>query len=177
SEGRSMWIGGLRDRHMLSEATGPLHCLEVRFTPIGARRFLGLPMSQLTNGILDLEDHLGAVARRLTAQLYDAPRWEGRFAILDRFIGERLNASRPVPDGVAWAWRALHESNGCVAIGSLAGELGWSRKRMVAAFADQIGLTPKLLARILRFDRVVRELDHVDAVSWAAVADASGYFD
>ena len=177
SQGRGMWMGGLRDRHLLSEATGPLHCLEARFTPIGARRLLGLPMCELTNGILDLEDHLGAIARRLMARLHDAPNWEGRFAILDRFIGERMNASRPVADGVAWAWRALHESNGRVTIGSLAGELGWSRKRMVAAFDDQIGLPPKLLARVLRFGQVVRALDHSDAVSWAAVADASGYFD
>ena len=65
----------------------------------------------------------------------------------------RLADARPPAPGVAWAWRRLVETGGRVAIGDLGGELGWSRKRIVARFREEIGLSPKAAARVLRFER------------------------
>jgi methylphosphotriester-DNA--protein-cysteine methyltransferase len=48
---------------------------------------------------------------------------------------------------------------------------------MGAAFRDQVGLPPKLLARILRFDRVVARLRTQDPERWADVAYDAGYYD
>jgi AraC-like DNA-binding protein len=176
-DGRHAWIGGLRDRPLLTETTGAVHCLEARFTPIGAHRFLGLPMHALTNGVVELEDILGAAARRLTARLQEAAGWEARFATLDAFIAERFDNARAVSPAVAWAWHALHKTGGCVAIGTLAGELGWSRKRLIAAFREAVGLSPKLLARIVRFQCAIRRLDRREEPRWTDIAHDCGYYD
>jgi AraC-like DNA-binding protein len=64
-----------------------------------------------------------------------------------------------------------------VPIGTLAGELGWSRRHLAAQFREQVGLPPKLLARILRFDRVIALLRHADPERWAEVAYDCGYYD
>src|SRR4051812_44846113 len=39
-----VWIVGLHDKHQLTQALGERHFMVVRFTPIGAHVFLGLPM-------------------------------------------------------------------------------------------------------------------------------------
>lgn len=65
-----------------------------------------------------------------------------------------------------------------MSVGDLADELGWSRRHLVARFREQVGLPPKVLARVLRFQRSLR-LRGADGRPrpWAEVALACGYYD
>jgi AraC-like DNA-binding protein len=56
----------------------------------------------------------------------------------------------------------------------LAEELGWSRKRIAARFRDEIGLPPKAVARLVRFERA-REL--VGTMPWGELAFECGFYD
>jgi AraC-like DNA-binding protein len=172
------FAAGLHDSYALVESTGAARCMQVTFTPIGGYLFLGVPMHSMTNRSVDLDDVLGAPAgRRLAAQLYDAPDWEARFAILDSVIAARLANARPASPGVTWAWRRLQESAGAVSVGRLAGQLGWSRKHLIAQFREQVGLPPKALARVLRFDRAITMLEQDHAPGRADIAYRCGYYD
>lgn len=110
----------------------------------------------------------------LVERVHDAGEWDARFELLDAFLSKRLKAARRPAAGVAWAWRRLCETNGRVAIAELTQELGWSRKRLVARFRDEIGLPPKSVAKLLRFERA-REL--AGRMSWAEIAFECGYYD
>src|SRR5262249_42838854 len=67
--------------------------------------------------------------------------------------------------------------HGRAPIGELAEELGWSHRRLIARFRDHIGLTPKTLARVIRFDRAVRRLHASQPENLAELAFDCGYFD
>jgi transcriptional regulator GlxA family with amidase domain len=71
----------------------------------------------------------------------------------------------------------LHESGGTVPVGAIAAEIGCSRRHLIARFREQVGVTPKLLARILRFGRVVALVDSRTRMSWAEIAQVCGYYD
>jgi AraC-like DNA-binding protein len=58
----------------------------------------------------------------------------------------------------------------------LAEELGWSRKRLAARFREEIGLTPKAVARVLRFERAVQLAERGD-IGWGRLARECGYYD
>ncbi|MGH2587928.1 MAG: helix-turn-helix domain-containing protein, partial [Dehalococcoidia bacterium] len=129
------------------------------------------------NRTVAFEDVFGPDARALLEQLRAAASWEARFSILDRALTARL-AEAPAPSTeVARAWCRLQRTNGCLDIGTLAAELGWSRKHLIARFREQIGLPPKTLARILRFNRAVRLLNRNDTMHWTAIAHDCGYYD
>jgi AraC-like DNA-binding protein len=76
---------------------------------------------------------------------------------------------------VLWAWSRLRESHGRTAVGALAEELGWSRRRLVARFREEIGLPPKAVARLLRFEHALELVDR--GAPWAEVAFNAGYYD
>jgi AraC-like DNA-binding protein len=78
---------------------------------------------------------------------------------------------------VAWARRRLHESGGQVPVAQLVREVGWSRRHFTARFREQVGLPPKTLARVLRFERAARMGERRGSRSWADVAAACGYYD
>jgi AraC-like DNA-binding protein len=151
--------------------------LEVLLGPLEAYRLLGLPMNRLSGDTVDLVEVLGADGRRLAEQLRDTPSWRRRFALLDRFLLERLERGpRPSPE-VGWAWQRLVATGGAVPIGQLASEVGWSHRHLLARFRRQVGLRPKTAARLIRFDGVWRRLDQDRPLDWGRVAAEVGYAD
>jgi AraC-like DNA-binding protein len=171
------FVAGLYESSSATDSGLIAHGIQVNFTPVGAYQFLGLPMHELTNRVVELEDVMGAEAPRLVASLIGAATAQARFDMLDAMIARRLAQSVPASEGVAWAWRQLETTHGRTAISRLTSDLGWSRKQTVARFREQVGLPPKTLARILRFQHAVRLTERSDEGRWAQVALQAGYYD
>ena len=81
----------------------------------------------------------------------------------------------PSPD-VAWAWGILERTHGRAPIGWICDRLGRSRRHLAVRFREQVGLPPKTVGRIMRFDRAVSLLAREDA-ELAGVAFECGYYD
>ncbi|HEY7687994.1 MAG TPA: helix-turn-helix domain-containing protein [Dongiaceae bacterium] len=171
------FAAGLHDRYAVVESSGRSQCIQFNLTPLSARRILGCSMNDLENRVTDLGDILGARFSDLMARLQDARDWAGRFALLDSFLADRLADAPGVRPEVAWAMAKLHRSGGAAGIGDLAAQIGCSRKRLIALFRDQVGQTPKTVARILRFNRIVGLLGSGSAMGWAELAYDCGYYD
>jgi AraC-like DNA-binding protein len=172
---RTSFVAGLHDRQVTTEHGGRSFGMQVDLAPQAARMLFGLPMYTLAGHKVPLEDVLDEPF--LVERLYDADDWKARFELLDETLGRRLAEARPPTSGVAWAWGRLVETGGRIAIGDLAGELGWSRKRIVARFREEIGLPPKAAARILRFERARLSAERSQRPDWAEIAFECGYYD
>ena len=170
------FVGGLSDRPILTEFVGAAGGVQVDFTPLGARRCLGLPMDELTNRVVALEDVLGPGAPLLAERLQEAPGWAERFALLDAALLRRLAAGpEPAPE-VAWTFRRLAAARRPARRSApLADEVGWSRRHLAARWRRDVGLGPKAVARILRFERAHRLVRAGRAL--ADVAYECGYAD
>jgi AraC-like DNA-binding protein len=176
-ERHTSFVAGLDDSHALTEHAGLQHGLQVDLTPLGAFQFLGLPLSELAGRIVPLEDVLGREAPHLLERLYAARGWDARFELLDAAIAARLADHLPASPDVAWAWRRLTETGGRVPVGVLTEELRCSRRHLSARFRDQLGMQPKTFARVLRFDRAVRELRRGGDARLTEIAHRCGYYD
>jgi AraC-like DNA-binding protein len=171
------FVAGLHDGFAVTEHGGDQHGLQVDLTPLGAFQFFGLPMSAVAHRVTPFEDVFGSGATLLAEQLYEAQSWEERFSLLDATIARRLAERLPASPDVAWAWRRLTETDGRVAIGMLTDELGCSRRHLTARFREQVGISPKTFARILRFDRAVRRLRRDGEERLVEIAYDCGYYD
>jgi AraC-like DNA-binding protein len=170
------FVAGLDEHSAVTEHDGEAVGVEVSLTPLAAHQLFRVPMHTLARRVVELDGVLGPEADRLAERLHDAPTWPACFRILDDTILGRIgDAPEPSP-GVAWAYRELLATAGCVRIGALASELGWSRKRLATRFREEVGLPAKSLARILRFRRAVRLLESDDR-SLGEIALDCGYFD
>lgn len=171
------FAAGLRLTSVVTEHGGLSHGMQVSFTPLGAHAFFGLPMHLLSGCAVPLDALLGLDAERLVERLVAEPDWAARLVLLERAVSKRLaGAVGPTP-GVHWAWSRLVETRGRVPIAALADELGWSAKRLVSRFKDEVGVSPKSVARLLRFERASALLALELPPSLAAVAVDCGYYD
>jgi AraC-like DNA-binding protein len=170
-ESRDSFVGGLRCSRVTTEHAGWSYGMHVDVAPWAAHAALGVPMHELAATSVPLDLFL---PRDLVERLADAPTWDERCAILDRSFARLLLDGRPVSRQIVWAWEQLRRSHGQARIAGLATELGWSRKRLVARFREQIGLPPKEAARLLRF---VHARALAGSMSWGELAFACGFAD
>jgi AraC-like DNA-binding protein len=169
------FVGGLSAAPSVVHAAATWACIELRLTPLGARRVLGWPMDELANRAVPLGDVL-AGADELTSRLRETESWAERFDLVERLLERRLADSEPPLPAVEWSWERLRATGGRAAIGQIAAELGWSHRRLIARFREHVGVAPKTAARVLRFDRAVTAL-RGSPERLAEVAFECGYFD
>jgi len=171
------FVAALTDTYAVIEH-GALHGIQIDLSPVGAHMLLGVPMHELSAQlVVPLADVIGSGAPEMVERLYEAPGWDARFALLDRYIAARLRDAPPPPADVTYAWQRLTATGGRLRIGELARELGCSRRHLAARFAEQIGPPPKTAARVIRFQHAVRRLGCDDGSRFAEIAQDCGYYD
>jgi AraC-like DNA-binding protein len=147
-------------------------CLQIRLSPVVASAVLGAS-TELTGSVAALGDVWNVVP--LEERLRAATSWDERFTIAANVLGSRLDTRPAVDPEVAHTWRRTVASRGRVRVESLAGEVGWSRKRLWSRFRAQLGISPKRAARLARFDAAAHLL--AAGHTAASVAATSGYVD
>ena len=176
----SSFAAGLCVGPVMMNSTGAAACVQVNFTPQGAHRFFGFPMSELASRMVTLDDLGDRDILRLREQLSAEPGWECRLDITERFVAARLRRAPGADGAVNRAYRHILASRGTVRMSRIARDLGWSRKHLTARFHREFGLAPKSIARIARFRSVLsqsRAVGCAHAIGWADIATACGYAD
>jgi len=151
--------------------------VQVDLTPTGARRVLGVPMDELADRVVSLRDLQPELHRHLAEELAGLPDWPSRLdrvedMLLTQLCGRTLDTRK-----VDWALARIGETGGAVRIASLARELDCSSRHLIALFRDQVGVSPKLCARLVRFQRLMRAVERERASRWVELALDHGYFD
>jgi AraC-like DNA-binding protein len=171
-------VGGLHVRPALIDAFRPQEGLQYGLTPAGARALLGVPAAELAGITIDLVDLLGAGAGGLVERLHYTPTWPERFRLLDTALLRRLDdAAHGLPADVAEAWRVIFATDGRVRVAKVADHVGCSRRYLSERFRQTTGLTPKLAARIARFEAARGWLTAARRPGLADIAARCGYAD
>jgi AraC-like DNA-binding protein len=171
------FVAGLDDRFTITEHDGFQHGLQLNLTPIGGRMMFGLPMSELAGRVVHARDLLPREHRSLTERLEALASWDARFDLLETIVCDRVQRAREQNPAVTWAFAQIARRRGSLEIGRLARDLGYSQTHLITLFRDQIGLPPKRVARLMRFDRLMRHLKAGGSGTWAELALQFGYYD
>lgn len=171
------FITGAYDTYQLVESAGSSGGVQVNFTLLGIRLLIGRPIDDMTNRALAPEDVLGPFAHDLIARVHDASGWDARFDCLDSLLMARMTTARPLPVAVQHAWQRIVASAGRLGIQTIVDEVGWSQGHFIRQFRHELGVSPKVLARMLRFGRVLEALRRDPGSNLLDVALDAGYYD
>ncbi|MCL9998601.1 MAG: AraC family transcriptional regulator [Erythrobacter sp.] len=169
-------LGPQVDRRVSIVLGGDILTFTVAFQPAGLHVLFGLSAEAL----VDREASALHVSRLAAQLLHDrlrrATSFEERVAAAESWVAARLADSAP-PDAVAHAATILARAGGRVPIRELAGRAGLSPRQFTRRFRSQVGVAPKLYARILRLDWVMKQRLATPQASWTELAHAAGYAD
>jgi AraC-like DNA-binding protein len=172
-------FAGQLTRQLVLQPTGSIGVLGLRFHPFGAAALLPQPQAALagqTRAIsalsADLSRDLESVRAKFTSPVESADATQN--TVLPHIDPSRLD------ERIRDVCRAIDESAGLAPIDDLAAQSGMTRRHLERRFLEVVGMTPKRLARIARFQRAVRHLEGVEdgaRPGGAVTAATCGYAD
>ncbi len=174
--GVGSFVSGLQSEPAITERVGHQYGMHLELSPLTAYSIFAVPMHSLTNALVDLTAVLGNGSVELVERLAAARGWPERFALLQAALAVRVTCGPEPTCAVSRAWHRLRATNGTVRIAELARQSGVSHRHLVARFREEVGMTPKSLARVLRFEHSLTMLQQPGTVL-ADIAAAAGYYD
>lgn len=169
------FVVGQMTEPILISPTGRVQLIGIRFQPAGTAPFFRLPMHELTNQVVEL----GALAKNLESSLLAScssfPSVSEKVRALETVLTQLLLKNKSDFRFLRIAGRIV-DSSGMIPIETLAADAGISCRQLERRFLTEVGLGPKLLSRILRFQQVFRAVD-ANEPSWPTVALECGYYD
>lgn len=170
-------LAGLHSSPALIRHSGNQHGVQLAITPRGASALFGIPASELASESVHLDQVVPSFADELIQRLSEAQSWRARWAILDEVLLRVVVLDDGLPPELERAWAAMLATSGLVPIEDVARDIGWSRRHFSERFRQSYGLSPKVMARVLRFERAQKLLRLPTAPSLASIAAVCGYSD
>lgn len=172
---RAPIIAGNRSEHFLVETLHPVTILAVWFKPGGGLPFFGASAGDMHNLHVPLDLLWQQAAHDLYEQVHAARTPAECFRLLETALCARLTHTADHHRAVTYALSALTHGQ---TVAQTIDQIGISARRFIQVFHEQVGLTPKLYARVHRFQRALRLITCGDpTASWVDIALAAGYYD
>jgi AraC-like DNA-binding protein len=171
------WMVGISTRHHTLDWPTEMRLFGINFRPEGAYPFLRLSMSELHNHVVPLNALWGHWAAEVRERLYDVQTIEDGFALLEQLLLTRLCEAPSELKHVKYAITEIARHAGTLGIRKLSEQIGISQNHLETQFKRIIGITPKQLARLYRFEHVLQSIDVTQPVDWSLVAHQSLYYD
>jgi AraC-like DNA-binding protein len=171
------WLVGLQTTYLLNALPDETHMVGVRFKPGGVYPFLPLPAYELHNQVVPADALWGRFIVEARERLYEAPTLQARFSLLEQLLLARLREPPDAMDIVQFATAQIARCNGILSVKDLSDHIGISQKHLITHFQRIIGVSPKTLARVYRFQHVLNSIDPAKPLDWTAIAHAAHYYD
>ena len=158
--------------------TGRVGLMSVVFTPVGVRDILHLPLNELTNRYVSLEEVLGREGKDIEERMMNHSSFDERVDDLETFLLDRLQRRNEFENNrMRMVMTRLLRRRGMLNVDQLAGYACLSKKQFERVFAANVGLMPKQYLRVIRFLHTVEFRNRMPEADLATLAFHTGYYD
>jgi AraC-like DNA-binding protein len=129
----------------------------IEFYLQGAYPFFGIPMHETANRLFDAETLFGQRGRHTAEKLRNLETGEQKLACIQGELLELLRKRQERSPLVEFCVRSLKSTDGRLPMEELGRRTGYTRRYLELLFRRYVGLPPKLLADIFRFQKFYRK--------------------
>jgi AraC-like DNA-binding protein len=170
-------IVGARSVYEIIDTSDMADLIGIVFEPGGFPPFVRDNAHLFSNRSIALESVWGASARGLRDSLRELPTPQARLRGLEQFLMLKFTGQMTRHPVVDFALARFRRAAGIATVREVAQTTGWSERRFSQIFREQVGFSPKVWARIVRFQRAVQQLHAGADLPWADLALECGFYD
>ncbi len=126
----------------------------IELTPKGLYHLFKLSMHEITNRMVSFEELFGSPGARLQNRVGDAEDPKAKIALLQTALTHLLQQNEKEYALLDHTLDLLAGTHGMMRVQELAVHLGYTRRYLDRLFQEHVGVSPKSLASILRFQEV-----------------------
>ena len=149
--------------------------LTFSFFPGKAHPFFGSSLREFTDRAVPLSECWGQEGRILEERIQEFSSPAQVKAVIEAELLRRLNLFEGYPAAVQASLQVGLGSKGRASVGALAAAGGCSPAHLKRLFTQWVGLTPKVFARIIRFQALCDALSPAEKPNWAGLSYDFGY--
>jgi AraC-like DNA-binding protein len=169
-------VGPQTYRRVELQLRGTVESFVIMFQPDGMHRLFSIPMHELTDRDYEAHSVLGGFIANVRQCMGNERSFAERVRLVDELL-LRQSLRSPRFDGISAAAIRIIQAGGRVGLAALAGNAGLGIRQFERRFIQQVGMRPKLFARIARFEAALESKARFVTRSWTDVAHDHGYCD
>lgn len=173
---RCFLIGQLTQPYVV-EPVGDTGTFVVRFHPNGFLPFSTLPIKEMENTAIPLEQLFGKESEELEKSILTATSTTQRISIIESFLLNRLADKKLIDQIVKVAIETISTGNGQLSIDEISKQTNQNRRLLARKFSSKVGLSPKQLSKIIRLQAALKTLLTKDVSRLTNLAYENEYFD
>ncbi len=150
---------------------------QVQFQPGALFRLTGIPAHELTNTFVDAEAVFSGEIRLVNERLSYTRHYTEMVTIVEDFLFYLVQKSKKPPRPIDRVSLFLLHNPGTARLDWLADQACLSQRQFYRQFVEREGISPKLYARIARFENVMKLKNAQPTKDWLSVALDLGYYD
>lgn len=151
--------------------------LGMELTPKGLYHFFNLSMHEMTNRLFTFEELFGAWGARLQDTLANIENVQDKISFIQNALIDLLHKNPKNYALLDYTIDVINEAQGMVRIKDLEEQTGYSKRYLDMLFKEHVGVSPKLLARITRFQRFYQLWAQKKSPTFYADELYSSYYD
>jgi AraC-like DNA-binding protein len=168
-------LAGQITGHFFLENTGVTNILGIKLKPAAVAHLFGVSMKPFTDKVVELKKSVGGKMKGLEAELRKSTDNDKRVKLVDEFFSVQC-VRYPDEHPVDKALDMIFSKKGMIPVSDICKELSVGERYIQQLFQKHVGLSPKFLARIVRFSYIF-QLIKENSPDWAGVVYEAGYYD
>ena len=169
-------IAGPRLKSARSAPAESMQVVGIRLRPGVAFLLTGMRVDRWVGCREPLARFLGPCARELAEGIAEAESTDRKFDLLESFLVQRL-ACKQMDHRISTALHLIQASAGAMRVKDVASRCGLSCRQLERLLRLWVGILPKRLSRIARFQAALVSAGKQPASEWAYVAAEQNYVD
>lgn len=161
---------------------GSYRCFIIQFTANGFSQLFRIPVSAITNLLIDAEDLLGRFSSELFERLQDTHDFLAMAGVADKALERLLNVAQnskkyTATDPILYVSEQLKATGGRLTPLQLADMVNMSLRNFERRFLEQVGFSAKMYSRLCRFNDALQMKVEYSNKEWESIARDNGYYD
>lgn len=172
------YVGQAISPSYLSSTSSHLNLIAVNFTTTGLYRLTGIDMYHFTDSIVNAEDIFGKEINELYEQVIEAAESYQAIELINDFLLTKLfHAKSKKQISSLGALNILTNDINNADTQLLCELTGMSKRRLERVFKTEIGITPKVIQRLLRFNIIRDAIENNSSLNWWELVVKYGFYD
>ncbi len=173
---QKVWVSGMHKNYLSISAHQKSEMLVIQLKPYGGFPVFKFPIHELNDRVIPAEEILGKEILELRANILTQKTPKDKMTTAENWLHKQMDFNGAPPKEITDLLHQLLEKP-FTEHQSILQLYPKTQKHLIAQFKKFLGLTPKVLHRIIRFNDILQQIQHQKSINWSQITYLSGYAD
>jgi AraC-like DNA-binding protein len=170
-------LQGLRKKNFQYIANDTVEIIGIRLMPFGIYTLFNVPLTELSEDPVELSLIAGNGVEELEEKIFDTPGINEKIKIVQNWLFSLFVKKEERHGLLIDTIYRIYSTKGKSTINLACKENYNYYKKVQRSFRESIGISPKLYARMVRFESIHYELQTTEKIDWYNIIDKFDFFD